>query len=269
MPNNMPLVSISIPCYNYGRFLGESIESVINQTYKPIEITVVNDGSTDNTIDIAQRYPVKLVNQSNIGIARTLNKCIGLSQGDYYVLLSADDKLYPTFVEKTIKILLEHPEVAFAYGYGFFFGNTQGIIKGPDYSLSLVKNGMLKGGCALVRKSAFLQTTGFDPTLKCLEDWDLWLSFAENGFYGKLIPEPLHFYRQHGQSRGKVALAIATREYRKILKKHSSLYTLLEWELLDKKAIYASLKEKLLPRGTCRRENYDCVTRQIKNLFRT
>ena len=260
------MICLGIICYNYAHFLGEAIESALSQTYKPIEITVINDGSTDNTIEVATRYPVKLVNQVNQGVVKTMNRFMReISTSEYCIMLSADDKFDTHYVEKTLKVLLENPNIAFVYTYIILFGEINNIIKPANYSLASIKSGSFTTGSILMKRSAFLQTGGFDPNLTSLEDKDLWLSFYKKGFYGKLLPEPLLFYRQHTKNTSQW-LARRTLNYRKILKKHASLYTRLERELLDKKAIYASMKEKLLPRGTCRRENFDWFAKQIKKL---
>lgn len=230
MDKNNPLVCLGIPCYNYARFLGEAIESALSQTYKPIEITVINDGSTDNTIEVASRYPVKLVNQSNQGVANVMNRFMReVFTSEYCVMLSADDKLDPYYVEKTMKVLMEHPNISFVYTNARLFGAEERIQLHPEYNLPLLKKGNYIHGSALMRKSHFMQTGGFDPTLPFLEDWDLWLSFAEKGFYGKLLPEPLLYWRRHStDSRNIVSSKISYKTPWKIIKKHRKLYAPLE-----------------------------------------
>jgi glycosyltransferase involved in cell wall biosynthesis len=224
-----PLVSISIPCYNYGRYLGDAIESALKQTYKPVEIIVVNDGSSDNTVEVAHRYPVTLITQSNIGAARTFNKCISSSTAEYCVILSADDKIASTYVEKTMQMISMSPDIAFVYTNVTLFGAENRVYSLPEYSLTALKKDNFINGSALMKKSAFMQTNGFDPKLSVLEDWDLWLSFAEKGFYGKLLPEPLLFWRRHSTGSRNTLNTKADRGARwRIIKKHRRLYTLLE-----------------------------------------
>ena len=91
------LVSVVIPCYNQAHFLGEAIESVLAQTYPHLEIVVVDDGSTDNTGEVAARYPgVRYVRQENQGLAAARNTGLRHSSGDYLVFLDADDRLLAT-----------------------------------------------------------------------------------------------------------------------------------------------------------------------------
>jgi glycosyltransferase involved in cell wall biosynthesis len=230
MDKNNPLVCLGIPCYNYAHFLGEAIESALNQTYKNIEITVINDGSTDNTIEVARQYPVKLVNQNNQGITNVMNRFMReVFTSEYCVMLSADDKFDLTYVEKTMKVLMGTPEISFVYTNVRLFGAEERIVLYPEYNLALLKKENYIHGSVLMRKSHFMQTEGFDPTLAFLEDWDLWLSFAEKGFYGKLLPEPLLCWRRHSTgSRNVVSSKIAYKTRWQIITKHRNLYTLLE-----------------------------------------
>lgn len=219
-----PLVSIIIPCYNYGRYLAEAIESAIAQTYTPTEIIVVNDGSTDNTIEVASRYPVRLINQPNQGAAKTFNRGIEFAKGQYLVILSADDKLHPSFLEKTVPILMMENSIAFIYTNAFLFGSMHGLMISKKYDVEALRRANYITGTALTRRDAFNVTGGFDPDLDCMEDWDLWLSFAEKGLYGRLLPEPLFYYRQHSvASRNVVPHKIALMAILKIWKKHKVL----------------------------------------------
>src|ERR687890_1245755 len=100
------LVSVVIPCYNQAHFLGEAIESVLAQSYKDFEIIVVDDGSPDNTSEVAARYPgVRCVRQENQGLAGARNTGIRESKGEYLVFLDADDRLLAEALEVGVKNL--------------------------------------------------------------------------------------------------------------------------------------------------------------------
>src|SRR5579864_6385259 len=109
------LVSIVIACYNYGRFVGEAIESALSQTYTPVEVIVVDDGTSDDSVEVASRYPVTVLTQKNSGVCVTGNRGIRASHGEFVLRLDADDRLAPTYVEETLGALREHPECDFAY----------------------------------------------------------------------------------------------------------------------------------------------------------
>lgn len=100
------MISIIIPNYNQGQYILEAIESALNQTYDNFEVIVVNDGSTDNSLEIARKYPVKIINQTNKGLASARNTGIMNSKGDYLLFLDADDILLENCLEviaRTIK----------------------------------------------------------------------------------------------------------------------------------------------------------------------
>src|SRR4028119_1234933 len=108
------LVSVIIPCYNQAYFLGEAIESVLAQSYPHFEIVVVDDGSTDNTSEVAARYPgVRCIRQENRGLAGARNEGIRHSSGSYLVFLDADDRLLPEALAVGLRHLKERPECAF------------------------------------------------------------------------------------------------------------------------------------------------------------
>jgi len=115
-------ISVIITCYNYGHFLSEAIESVLNQTFEAPEIIVVNDGSTDNTAEIAARYPILIVNQNNQGLPTARNVGISKSNGIYILPLDADDKLHPQYLEKVVPILDRHPDIGVVYTCRLHFG---------------------------------------------------------------------------------------------------------------------------------------------------
>src|SRR5215204_1649122 len=111
------LVSVVIPCYNQAHFLAEAITSALAQTYPHLDIVVVDDGSTDNTGEVAAGYPgVRYVRQANQGLAAARNTGLRHSHGSYLVFLDADDRLLPQAVEVGLRQLQVHPECAFAFG---------------------------------------------------------------------------------------------------------------------------------------------------------
>jgi len=219
------LASIVIPCHNHGRYLNEAIEGAMAQTYRPIEVIVVDDGSTDNSAEVAGRYPVTLVTQKNQGVGAALNHGIRVARGQYLVRLDADDKLHPAFVERCIQVLEEHAEPAFVYTWVILFGERDGIFHSKPYNLCRLKLGNYIPGTAVIRREAIEAVDGFDTSLTWLEDWDLWLSLAERGLFGRLLPEPLLYYRQHeGGSRNAPSPRIARATVRRIMLKHPRLF---------------------------------------------
>ena len=112
----MELVSVHITAYNYGRYLAEAIRSCLTQTYQPLEIIVVDDGSTDNSREIAAGFPdVNYVYQENPGLSAAHNNALRHSQGEFIQFLDADDTLSPTKIQRCVEEFHTHPEAGLVY----------------------------------------------------------------------------------------------------------------------------------------------------------
>jgi glycosyltransferase involved in cell wall biosynthesis len=194
-----PLVSVVIACFNHAQFLSEAIETVMAQTYAPIEIVVVDDGSTDNTAEVAKRYPVRLIQQPNQGLAAAGNAGIGASHGEFVMRLDADDRLKSTYVEETLKPLQHDPTIDFVYTQVEYFGARIGTYAVEEFDPETLAERNYIHASALMRRTSFDAVGGYKLDMRGLrcEDWDLWLSFAEMGLRGKLIARPLLQYRQY------------------------------------------------------------------------
>lgn len=200
-----PVVSVIITCYNYGKYLQESVESVISQTFQDFEIIIVNDGSIDNTEQIAvsliQRYSnhkISLLNQENSGqpaIAR--NNGIEKSHGEYIFCLDADDRIAPTFIEKCLNLLKNNPHVSIAYTDRLDFDGVDEIVKSEEYDFEKLKYQNHISYCALYPRRLWQTVGGYRTNVKGCEDWDFWIAAGLKGYYGKRIAEPLFHYRRH------------------------------------------------------------------------
>lgn len=200
MTDTRPLVSIIIPCYNYAHYLGEAIESALAQTYSPIEVIVVDDGSTDETRSVAARYPVQLITQPNQGLSASTNNGIRASQGEFVVRLDADDVLYPTFVEETIAALQRDSMAPLAHTDAEYFGTRTGRVPFVPFDVDAIAQGAMVTCTSLFRRSAWETVDGLDERMTLCEDWDLWLTFAERNMRGIMVRNVLWGYRQHGAS---------------------------------------------------------------------
>jgi glycosyltransferase involved in cell wall biosynthesis len=192
-------VSIIIACFNHARYLAEAIESALAQTYTPVEVVVVDDGSTDNSAEVAQRYPVLLVHQTNQGLAAAGNAGVRASHGTFVMRLDADDRLKPTYVEETLQPLLCNPDLHFVYTEVEYFGARTGTYPTEDFDRESLAERNYIHSSAMMRRWSFDTVGGYNVDMRGLrcEDWDLWLGFAEKGFRGSLIARPLLEYRQH------------------------------------------------------------------------
>ena len=176
-------VAVVIPCYNHGHFLGEAIASAFQQAYRPVEVVVVDDGSTDATIEVASRYGVRCVRQTNRGLPAARNAGLAAVTGDYVVFLDADDRLLPGALEVGAAALDRHPEAVFAVGRhrciaadGTRLPSTQRPRVDHDHYVSLVRwCWIVMPAVAIFRRTALEQVGGFDPTYRYAEDYDLYL----------------------------------------------------------------------------------------------
>jgi glycosyltransferase involved in cell wall biosynthesis len=199
-----PLVSVIIPCYNSARYLAETIESVLAQTYPRVEVVLVDDGSTDATAQIAQDYPVNYVYQTNRGISAARNTGFLHSQGKYVLFLDHDDRLLPRGVEAGVKLLEEHPECAIAVGEHKFIGADGTEIgyshkhaAGRDHYLRLLEHNFIETPCSALHRRSNLEVAGvFDESVQGAEDYELYLRIARQSAlitHGAAVAE----YRLH------------------------------------------------------------------------
>ena len=204
IPIKTPLISVVIPCYNQAHFLRDSVESVLNQTYKNVEILIVNDGSQDATTVIANglisEYPgcaIRLLEKSNGGLARARNYGISYANGEFILPLDADDKIHPDMLRKCADILLDDPGVSIAYTDYQHFGDADLVVNTPEYSFEvLYKERCLHTATALYRKKAWEDAGGYNPNMIWgTEDWEFWINCGKNKHFGKRIPEVLFYYR--------------------------------------------------------------------------
>jgi glycosyltransferase involved in cell wall biosynthesis len=216
-----PLVSVVIPCYNSARYLSETIESALAQSYPRIEIIVVDDGSRDETAKIARSYGVRYIYQENRGISAARNKGILHSRGKYVLFLDDDDRLLPNAVETGVSLLEEHPECALAVGEHRYIGpdgqpigysNKQA--SGRDHYLMLLENNFIETPCsALHRRSDLALTGGFDESLHGAEDHEFYLRTARQSTW-VAHETPVAEYRLHDSSASRNTKRMLLTSYR-------------------------------------------------------
>jgi glycosyltransferase involved in cell wall biosynthesis len=181
----MTIVSVIIPCRNYGHFVGDAIKSVLNQTHDDIDLIVVDYGSTDETQDVVARYPqARLIQCSNQGLCIARNMGMQASRGKFLVFLDADDMLTPDAIATSLARLQCQPESAFAYGHESHFNETGPVpsgglspgkcLKGDPYAEMLRMNHPLRApGAMLYRRDLVERIGGFTSGLDGTEDFDL------------------------------------------------------------------------------------------------
>jgi glycosyltransferase involved in cell wall biosynthesis len=195
-PATHPLVSVVIPCFNQACYLGEAIESALNQDYSDVEVVIVNDGSTDETAQIAAKNPaVRYVYQPNSGLASARNKGLASSHGSYVVFLDADDRLCPGALRAGVDHIASHPDSGFVYGR-FRFIDQHGAearvfdppADNPDSYLGLFGGNHVAMCATVLYPRAVLESAGgFRAELRAAEDYDLYFRIGR-----------LHPFTRHG-----------------------------------------------------------------------
>lgn len=202
------LVSIIITCYNYGRFLAQAIDSALAQTYPNVEIIVVDDGSTDNTREVAEQYGahIKYIYQSNAGVAHARNHGLAESKGHFINFLDADDWLLPEKIAVQMAIFEAKPELDVIICGRYEADEAGNILTEtiPFWGLKalhhLLNNKSFSQHSALIRRCVLEAVGGFCEE-KISESWtedtDLWLRLAAAGYRFYAVPQALCTWRHH------------------------------------------------------------------------
>jgi glycosyltransferase involved in cell wall biosynthesis len=204
------LISVIVPCYNQGIYLKETIQSALASTYRPLEILIINDGSTDHSLEIAKeleaQYPeVRVLDQANAGVTKARNVGIAAAQGEYILPLDGDDLISVTYIEKGMAILTARPEVKVVYCQAEKFSDSgRKPWKLKPFSLQqLAKDNMIFVS-ALFRKADALAVGGFSEDMQLgREDWEFWIKLLKNGGEVVQLPEVGFFYRLTPTSKRK------------------------------------------------------------------
>jgi len=207
----VPTVSVIIPVYNQGRFVGQAIDSVLSQTFTDCEIIVINDGSTDETAQILAGYGdrIRVVTQANFGLAAARNSGLRSSQGGLIGFLDADDLWYPEMLSTTVSHLQRRSDVDLVSGAWDYIDESGQTIEGTtkpsnlqtkvraDLLRELAMGNLFPVHALLIRRKCFDCCGFFDTSLEAMEDWDLWLRMAIHGHKLDLIDVPVARYRRH------------------------------------------------------------------------
>ncbi len=220
MSTEWPRLTVVVPNYNHGRYLPRCLDAILNQSVPPFEILVIDDASTDNSLEIledyAQRHALLRLerNERNRGVVYNLNRGLELARGELVCFPAADDELQPGFVEKSLRLLAQHPQAALSCtvcrwcfvdsGLSWLMGAGMAQQAGylsPDQLVELGRRGRLFLGTSSIiwRKTALREVGGFIPELRWHCDW--FAAFVPAMRYGVcFVPEPLSVFRIFKQS---------------------------------------------------------------------
>lgn len=202
-----PLVSVVIINHNYRDFVLDAIHSIQQQTYSNIALSVIDDGSTDDSIErIETCGNIRLFKQSNQGVVHARNRALSIAEGDFLVQLDADDRLKPECIEEMVKIAVtEGADIV--YCQAEYFGRVNFVSMYPSFNLEKLKHENFIVPCSLV-STRFLRThshISYDDYLDTLgyEDWDFFLHLCLSGAKAIRLNSPYFEYRKHddGHSR--------------------------------------------------------------------
>lgn len=263
-------ISVIIPCYNYGRYLSEAIQSVLNQTKKPLEIIIADDCSSDNSGKVAKKYVKKypklikyFKNSKNLGIVKNFNKSVLLTKGGYVCLLGADNRFNKNYLKETSFVLDSIKKIGIVYTDFVLFGprsekislnfkknficeksnNGTFIVRFPDFTKKtriLQKSLNFIHGSSLYRKSAYLKVGGYVNLKGTPEDQNLFSRILDEGWDAKRIAEPLLEYRQHSINQANIKLQ------RQQLKEHYESKHINLQELYDNSEELKKIKDSKL-----------------------
>lgn len=219
---NKPLVSVIVPCYNYEMYVGETLHSVLAQDYPNFELIVVDDGSTDGSVNaitktlegwerssLAQR--VEFISQSNQGVSAALNAGLKECRGQYVATFDADDLMPPGRLTRQVEYMERHPEVGCLGGETIRIDECsaplpkkkkQRPIRRYDFAEAFASGLVVGGNIAMYPRAVLLEVGGYDPHIR-IQDFQMTLKVANAGYYIDVLPEVVTFYRKHDVSLSK------------------------------------------------------------------
>jgi glycosyltransferase involved in cell wall biosynthesis len=211
-PAELPLVSVIVPCFNYGRFVDEAVRSVLAQTFERFEIIVIDDGSTDpptRATLAAMRYArTRVIYQVNQGLAATRNNGAALARGKYLCYLDADDSFEPSYLEKMLVELERDETLGACFSWVQCFGDCRTVWKTRSLDPYYLRQSTTAPSHSVIRKTAWERVraangAGFLGKYNgYFEDWVFWIDMLACGYRGQAVAEPLIRYRVHANSLG-------------------------------------------------------------------
>jgi glycosyltransferase involved in cell wall biosynthesis len=232
---NNPKLSVVIPAYNHEKYVGEAIQSVLDQTFQDFELIIINDGSRDNTETEVLKFKderIRYFSQENRGLSAALNRGIELSRGEYFNFLPSDDAFLPEKLEVQLDTFEESEDIGVVFSYPLIVdGEGKEVKDDPivDWFTvpfetkeqifpALFERDFLSAPSALMRMECFQRVGFFDESLKTAQDYDMWMRILK--YYDlKLIKRPLLKYRWHGANLTYQATSKTELERAKVLLK--------------------------------------------------
>ncbi|MCL6272209.1 glycosyltransferase [Sansalvadorimonas sp. 2012CJ34-2] len=210
-----PLVSVVITCYNHVNYIADAVNSVLSQTYKNLELIVVDDGSTDGSSEVldqlSQQAGFTVIHQKNAGVSAAMNKGLSLCSGEYIATLDSDDMFLADKLQKQVTYLENHKDVAICGG-GMLIVDEDGTISAPkrfppermlDFEdVFCEKQDIIPSSSALVRREVFDKVGGYSSDVR-IQDLYFWLKVTAAGYQISALHDVLIYYRKHESNSSK------------------------------------------------------------------
>ncbi|MDV2469864.1 glycosyltransferase [Acinetobacter chinensis] len=216
--SELPLVSVIIPCYNHEKFIQESIQSVMDQTYSRMELIVIDDGSKDNSVQKIEEMRsacesrfehFQFIFRENRGLSRTLNQGLSLAHGDYFSTVASDDIMLPEKTVTQLDVFKKDPLITAVFGAHQYIDDESKVVsvkKGAYREFSFQEifyhQHDIPASSQMIRLSYLRDIGGYNENTK-VEDWDLWLRLTESGAKLVYIPDVIVGYRMHDNNLSK------------------------------------------------------------------
>ncbi len=235
--------AIIMACYNDGAYLPEALSSALAVRYEPLEIILVDDGSTDPATRIVLEQAkgsdprLRVIHHpTNLGLPTARNTGIRATEADYLLPLDADNRLRPDYLAKAIALLESKPAVGVVYAFAQYFGEMEGVWEQPEFSLTEMLETNRVDACAVLRRSVWEQAGGYNEEHFTVgwDDWDLWLSALASGWHFHRLPEVLFDYRKRNDSMCSRIVRPENRAplFAELVRRHEPLYRAHALELL-------------------------------------
>ena len=205
---NKPLVTIYIVNHNYGAYIQKAINSVFNQTYKNIQLLIIDNGSTDNSRELLKKISpqnASVILQKNKGLIFANNLAIKISKGKFIMRLDADDWLDKTAISTMIKEFNKNSQVGLIFPNYYEVderGKNPVLVERHNFNKVTLLDQPAHGACTIFRKELMEKVGFYDEEFNCQDGFDIWLKFIKK-YKIKNIKKPLFFYRQHNKSLTK------------------------------------------------------------------
>lgn len=207
MQEKNPLITVYITNYNYGAYLKQAVDSVLNQTLQDFELIIIDDGSTDNSRDIIEQYrehpKIRVIFQQNKGLNVTNNIALRAARGAYIVRLDADDYFDPRALELLSKELDANEELGLVFP-DYYYVNEDGVVteefKRHDFSADVsLLDQAAHGACTMIRTDYLRKLGGYNESFSCQDGYELWVKFIEH-YKVANVGQPLFYYRRHSSN---------------------------------------------------------------------